>query len=352
MRALPQEPVMSSHGYKVWFSDTLESFPQYGEHVCVPNGWEPVGEKEQKFGWASFPAGASGVLIHSADFTSRMLRTKNDSYVLRVVYQKSLASESVERYITTIVHAFDSVSSLYPSTAGQMLPHTVLITVGVAGDGTEFETSVYPDPSIKMSMFVRNIGHTRGEELFIHAVAHLFNRYREDLISYEDTQSPLPPEDWQESEAAWSEIVFRTSNEGRTRRLAELYDIHTAIQTHTFSDSLIYPFNTSELFDAVMQRSTVIKPDSVYSDYQYGHYVLGPLVMVAIEGLLQKYNTHTDIKTLCTELHTKETSNFYKKLATVLPPTEMEHIAHFMNGEETIPRELIDAGNDYYEKRP
>ena len=64
VRVLPQERVMSSHGFKVWFGATLESFVQSGERVCVPNAWEPLGYSEYTFGWARFPEG-EGLYVKS-----------------------------------------------------------------------------------------------------------------------------------------------------------------------------------------------------------------------------------------------------------------------------------------------
>lgn len=341
---------MSSHGFKVWFSTTLQSFEHHRKRICIPDGWEPVGEAEKKLGWARFPEGASGVLIHSSDFESRTVQTRDNSYLVRVVYQRSMAPELTERYVETITQAFNRVGRLFPSAKGQLESHTVLITVGVAGDGNDFETSIYPNPSKEMSIFVRNIEHKRAEELFIHAVAHLYNRYREDLTAYQNTQSPLLPEDWQEMEAAWTEVAFRSSPLGRTHRLAELYDIHRAVQTNTFSESLIYPFGERELFDAVTQRSVTILPNSPYSDYQYGHYVLAPLFMVAIEGLLQQYATGTDISKILYELHAGTEENFLETLRAVLPENEILTILGWTKGEEPIPQHLILSASQYYEE--
>jgi hypothetical protein len=198
-------------------------------------------------------------------------------------------------------------------------------------------------------MFVRNLDHKRGEELFIHAVAHLHNRYREDLTDYQGTQAPVPREDWQELEASWFEIAFRSSTEGRQRRLTELYAIHTAIKNNTYSPALIFPFSESDLFHKVTQHNVVIRPHSGYSDYQYGHYVLAPLVMTAIEGLLQNYHTGTNIEAILTELHLSAGSNFFEKLRSILPHSEIERIFKWMRGEETIPHDLIFSALEYYD---
>lgn len=350
VEVMPQKPIMSSHGWKVWFGSSLQSFEHNGKRICIPDDWEPVGEAEKKLGWARFPEGASGVLIQSSDFEFRTVQTENNSYVLRVVYQKSMAPELASAYIETITQAFNRVGGLFPNTKGQSRTHTVLITVGVAGDGNDFETSVYPDPSEEISIFVRNVEHKRAEELFIHAAAHLYNRYRTDLTAYQNTQSPILSPDWQEMEAAWTEVAFRSSPSGRTRRLAELYDVHRAIQTNTFSESLIFPFSERELFDAVTQRAIAIKEDSVYSDYQYGHYVLAPLVMVAIEGLLLQYNTDADISKILYELHTGTESHFLDTVRAVLPANEILTIERWMDGRETIPHNLVLSASKYYEK--
>jgi hypothetical protein len=345
----PRPPVMSSHGWSVWFSRVMQSFDTRGERVCVPEGFEPIGAERTGMGWAVFSPKASGVFVRSSDFESRYIMAAHGSYILRIMHLKDIPKEDVDAYVSMITRAFDDISTLYPNTlSGAVSYHTVLITVGIAGAGDTFETSVYPNPSVHTSILVHNLTDARTEELYIHAVAHLYNRFREDLTAYHAYQAPFPAEDWEELEAAWSEIVFRSTNEDRADRLDELYRVHTAVLSTTFNANTPYPFNERELFDAVKQKGAILDANAQYSDYQYGHYILGPLVMTAIDGLLQESNTGTDLATILKHIHGDPTTNIMEVLSSKLSFQDIKDITQWAIGEKEIPKHLIESALDFY----
>ena len=340
---------MSSHGWRVWTNESLISFDQNGEPYCIPEGFEPVGELEKTATSAVFPDGASGVFIHSSDFASMDIELTDMPFKVRVLYLQSMQKEQIDEYVTIIERAFHDINDVYPKTKVEaLIPHAVLITVGVAGDGKDFETSVYPNPSERMSIVVRNLEHKRVEELYIHAIAHLYNRYRTAFLAYEALQAPVPAEDWQEMEASWTEVAFRSSSDGRIRRLSELYDVHEAVSKNAFSESLIYPFSIREIFENITKKTVILGTDSTYNNYQYGHYVLAPLVMVGIEGMLRAKG-HTDIQTLIKEVHRGEGTSFFVLLKSELSDSELDEIQKWIQGEKMIPRELIFSGAKQYE---
>jgi hypothetical protein len=150
-------------------------------------------------------------------------------------------------------------------------------------------------------------------------------------------------------EATWAETAFRSSNEGRAARLAYLYNVHVAVRTHDFSLISEPPFSKDPRGFAKITQGVIVPDGATYLDDQYDHYVLSPLAMVAIEGLLQKYKTGMDMPRLLTELHAGTIKNFFNALGTYLPPTEIKNIQSWMAGQATIPHDLVIRGGHYYD---
>jgi hypothetical protein len=114
--------------------------------------------------------------------------------------------------------------------------------------------------------------------------------------------------------------------------------VHQAVGTKNFSLITLPPFNDKEAFDAI--QPTITPDHEKPLDVQYGHYILGPLVMIAIDGLLEKYETDESVETLLTKLHTGELENFFVEIETLLPE-EAKRIERWKNGEELIPYDLL-----------
>jgi len=344
-----QNPVAGSQGYRVWFGDTLKSFEHKDARVCVPRGWQAVGAIETGDSWAKFESGMTGVLIRSDAFASTLIEPGHSSYSVTVFYATSTDAELLKRYEEVIENAFDRTGRLFNDAPGDpRRPHAVLITAGIAGDTRSPSARVYPDPHAGLSVFMRTPENPRAEELFIHAVLHLYNRHRTDLIAHENAQSPFAPEDWQELEATWGETAFSTGN--RLTRLTYLYNVHTAVRTGDFSLITSPPFNDEEGFKKI-RASAVVAPGSAPLDYQYGHYVLAPLSMLAVEGLLQELDAGTDVEETLRGIHSGEAGNFFEELAKRLPEKEMARVRGWFEGTETVPSELVHAAVRHYEAR-
>ena len=204
-----QEPETGNHGWLVWSNDSYKSFTPEQTGYCIEVGWEPVGATLDSAGNAVFPAESSGIYIKTSEFTSKQLLLANNETSIRVLYPTHLAPEEVAAYLKTITAVFTDVLTLYSDFETTNLSgHTVFITVGIAGDANDIETSVYPTPTKDLTVFGRNLNHRRGEELFIHAVMHLFNRHFTEGLAYQQNQAPVPAADWQELESSWAEIAF------------------------------------------------------------------------------------------------------------------------------------------------
>lgn len=343
----PTDSEMSSHGWGVWFGESLQSFVHEGKRICVPEGWASVGEIRRGPTWAMFPVGQSAVLVRPEAFGTVDLTFENSAYRVRVMYPIEMTEEMLAPYLATITHAFERVGAFYPD-ATEPYEHTVLISVGLAGEAMDFESTLYPEPGPTLSTLARAFEHKRSEELFTHAVAHLYNRQRTDLIAYEHVQEPIPAEDFQELEASWIELYVRSDADARMRRLNELYAIHQAVFMDAYMPNLLYPFSEVELFDEVTRQNVVLPAESSYSDFQYGHYILAPLSIIAIDGLLLERGAPVDMADIFTTVHMNGDTHLLNEVARYLTPEDMEQIRRWMSGEELIPRNLVDHGVAQY----
>ncbi len=339
-----QKSVAGSQGYRIWSGETLKSFEHAGKRVCVPQGWQAVGATEEGTGWATFEKGMTGVLIRSDAFTSRVIEPTQSSYSVTILYPITTDEKLVERYVGIIENAFDRVGRLFNDVPkDSRRPHTVLITAGITGN-----ERIYPDPTANISIFMRTPEHPRAEELFIHAVTHLYNRHRIDLIGYEKLQAPFAEEDWQELEATWAETAF-TMSDLLEARVDYLYNVHTAVRTGDFSLITEPPFNDQTAFEKITENA-VVKPGSPSLDYQYGHYILAPLSMFGVEGLLRQVDSKTDVEDILRKIHNGKANNFFDELKTLLTAEQMEHVRAWFEGEETVPKGLVDVALDYYKQ--
>lgn len=344
------KPVAGSQGYRIWSGDTLKSFDHQNRPVCVPQGWEAVGAIETGVGWAKFEKNLTGVLIRSDAFTLKTIQPKQSSYRVDILYPVITEGHSVELYDAIIENAFNRVGKLFNDAPTELRSkHTVLITTGLAGNTYEDTTRVYPDPSARMSAFVRTPDNLRAEELFVHAVVHLYNRHQSGVLPYEKLQSPFAEEDWQEVEATWAETTFTISRQQESR-IVYLYTIHTAVRTGNFSLIKEAPFNNQKAFEKIKQTA-IVAPGSPNLDYQYGHYVLAPLSMLAIEGMLQQSHASTSVEKILTDMHAGNAGNFFNELSKVLSKEEVARARSWFEGRETIPSGLVYSAVTYYKNK-
>ncbi len=339
-----------SQGFRIWQGDTLKSFDHRGQPLCIPDGWEAVGAEEVREGVAVFELGKTGVILKKDAFLTQVLEPKNSSYTVTVLYPTGSSADATTRYLSIVENAFSRVGPLFGDLGKDRIhKHTVVVTALLAGDTVAQGTRVYPDPGSRVSYLVRTGEQPRSEELLIHAVAHLYNRHRTDLHAYQKNQEPYEAEDWQEAEATWAEVAFLPKEEDRTLRLAYLTNIYTAQRSGNPSLANTSPFNNKEEFEKI--RPDVTLPENpTYLEEQFGHYIMSPLVMLAVEGLLQSEKTKTDVETLLTEIHADPSINFIEKLKEILGEARAKEVESWLHGEETIPNDLIQAGVEYYNK--
>lgn len=343
-------PEKGSHGYRTWSGDTFKSFNVHSDRICVPHGWEAIGALQVKDSWAEFEPNTTGVLIHSSAYASTTLSFQHSSYAVTLVYPASLSDDKLKTYSEMVINAFENVGTLFnDSVRNTSRPHIVLITAGV--NEPYGETAViYPDPSASVSYVILRPEESRTEELFIHAVMHLYNRYGGSDDSYQEHQEPISKEDWQELEASWAETAFRSSDTGRIARLEYLYGVHQAVHAKDFDSIYGPPFDVRKEF-AKMQGGLQTHEGSSFLDVQYSHYILGPLVLLATETLVQQHDATFSTTALLQTLHAGGHKNYFDEIEKIVSGDEYLQIESWLQGTKPIPQDLIFTASERYNKQ-
>ena len=335
-------PEQGSHGYRTWQNEKLVSFTHTGGRVCIPYGWEPLGALTSGATWTTFEQNKTGVFIRTDAFASVPIALDAlSSITLR--FPKTTSPLELPTYEKMVTDAFTQVSELFPHTPRT---HTVLITAGLGLSESEAD-SIYPDPNAQVSYLILKPAHDRSEELFIHALMHLYNHQDTGRV-YAENQSPIPARDFKELEASWAETAFASSNAARRDRVDYLYNVHEAVHTRDFSRIIASPFTDEAGFTAITEGLALSK-NATYLDEQYNHYILAPLVMLGIEGLLQKYQAPLSVRELLTQIHTSN-ENMFDRLRNHLPDAEFSRIMRWVNGTETVDRSLIELALTVYNR--
>lgn len=339
-------PQRGSHGYRLWSGESLVSFMHRGQDICVPEGWQAVGavSEDEEEGTARFERGSTGVLIRKESFGLRVLEPRGSSYRVSVLYPLSLSRADVDTLFPIVSNAFSEVGALYGDTVTERTPHTVLVTAGV-----HESESVYPDPTGRVSYMIGPASSERGEGLLIHALVHLYNRFS-DPRPYLEKQDPFTVAEFQELEATWAETALTTHRGAAFKRLTYLYRVHSAVVTQNVA--LVAdapPFNNVAAFNTI-RPTILVKPGAPYLDVQYGHYVLAPLTMVAIDALLSERNTGLSVRSILTDLHTGKRENFMQVLDEVLGEKDMRAINDWIVADAQIPVGLIERAVTLYDR--
>lgn len=344
-----QENKIGSHGLIYWIGPTFKSFVHSGLPVCVSDGWKSMGEIEKGRGWAKFAKNKAGVMIKENGFYTTKIMSKKGSNRISIYYPVETEPSDVKRYADIVQNAFDRAENIYPETEA-VREVEVLVTAGLAGDTKEPMTRIYPDPNENLLFVVYTPQRYRVDELVIHAVMHLYNRFRTDSTGYLGHQEPFGEDEWSEMEATWAETAFNKDAVRRLKRIDYLYNVHNAVRTKNFRLISEAPFNDKEGFEKINQ-SVAVKMGSQFLDYQYGHYILAPLSMVALDGMLYNHKSKESVESILTKIHDDSSVNFVTEISEILTKKEMAMFMKWVRGEETVPMELVFSMAHRYKAR-
>ena len=84
-------------------------------------------------------------------------------------------------------------------------------------------------------------------------------------------------------------------------------------------------------------------PEKSRAARQYAHYYLGPLIMLAIDGLLADRGTAISVRMVSRDIHAGNSPGLLASLRRVLPG-QFQQIRSWMDGTEQIPADLVETG--------
>lgn len=342
-------PVMGSQGYSVYTNDIFKSFEHAGRPVCIPDGWVPVGATRVEGTEAWYPVGKTGVLIRQDSFASRTVRPDGSRYELTILYPLETKKDDIARTLDLVTRTFSSTARLFDDIPkAERVPHTVLSTVGVAGDTVALDTRVYPDPSALLTIVMRAPETERAEGLVIHAAVHLYNRFALES-PYTDAQAPFSAEEFEELEATWAEVALSRTPGGAADRLMYLYRVHSAVVTQNYALTTEPPFTDADAFAEIVP-TVFVRGSKNYLDYQYGHYVLLPLSLAAVDALLYERRTGLTVERILRDIHAGKRGNFMNVLSEVLPSKDYANVGRWLRGDAQVPIALIESAIRIYDR--
>lgn len=241
-----------------------------------------------------------------------------------------------------ILSTFEEVSRLFPLgfRRNQRTDHFVLVTVGMAGDGFAPETRLFPSPGPDLSVIFHNLDDPRGRELFIHTTTHLFNRRRARPQVQPDERG-LPRAEYQEMVATWAELALIDDARRAGRFEFLLQDYHAVLDEDpatTPVNPLLTPLSS---WSGPIGLLPVTPPSFELSEFQ--HYVLAPLLMLAVDGLLQRSGAAPSLYDLLRELHAGAHPGLLTALAKHLSSNDLATVRGWLSGTP-VSEELARAG--------
>ena len=84
-------------------------------------------------------------------------------------------------------------------------------------------------------------------------------------------------------------------------------------------------------------------PEGSSAARDYAHYYLGPLIMLALDGLLAEKGTAVSVRMLTRDIHAGNSPGLLASLRRVLP-RRFGQIRSWMDGTEAIPAGLVETG--------
>lgn len=334
-------PLVGSHGVRTHSGASFIAFEHQGRAVCVPEGWTAVGALQETAGRAYFEGGKTGVLIQKSAYGFRTIEPQKSGYRVEIAYPLDMPRKDTERVFRDVDLAFSRVGEWFGDTREVRAPHTVLVTAALLP-----ETKVYPDPSARVSFYIAEPGTARAQGLLIHAVVHLYNRFT-STPEYLSVQEPFSPDEYAELEATWAETGLASVPDAAFARLNYLYRVHTAVVTQNPDLIIEPPFTDREAF-ARLRPTVHVPQNGSYLDFQYGHYVLLPLVAAATDALLVARGTSVRLNDLLAEVRRTNTP-LMALLRRELPARDVRAIGDWASANAPVPLELVRSAITLYD---
>jgi hypothetical protein len=338
------ERKINRHGHANWFDEYLRVSGAIASGVEIPPGWVPIGADRFDAGCAWFPPRQATLFVKPEFWQVESIHSPEADLILQLLSLKSIPPEELDRWRELVVETYRDVTPLFPLglTPDQALPHVILVTSGIAGDGARRSSRLFPEPGPNLTNLFYNPGDGRGRDLFIHTTTHLFNkrRPRPETLPNEDGLSKF---EYRELVATWAEIAFNPDAAHVHNRVAFLMRQHVAL---TDGDPDTWP-DAGSLAKIKSHKGPFglppAAPENSAAAREYAHYYLGPLVMLAIDGLLAKRASGASVGTMIRDIHAGDSPGLLASLRRLLPD-RFEQIRSWMDGTGQVPAGLVERG--------
>jgi hypothetical protein len=310
----------------------------------------PVGAESVRGGCARFPRAQAAVLVRRDRFAVLPIEVPEAGLRVQRAAPAELDPDRLAAADAMVASTFAAVAGLFPLglRRGQREDHWVLVTVNLAGDGWQPETRLFPGPGRNLSVIFHNLKDPRGRELFIHTTTHLFNRRRARRQTEPDERG-LPRAEYQEMVATWAELALVDPARRAARADFLLQNYHAVLDgdaSTTPTNPLLAPLSDRRGPIGLLR---VEPPSFELSEFQ--HYVLAPLLMLAVDGLLERSGAEPDLGTLLRAIHAGRHRGLLDALAKHLPAREMDAVRAWISGVP-VPEDLARAGLQRLASRP
>ncbi|MBI1363621.1 MAG: hypothetical protein GC134_06520 [Proteobacteria bacterium] len=343
----PHIPRGGSFGMEHWSDDKLRMAANPGKRVKAPEYWVPVGsyriKKEEDEGCALFPDGQSAVFINP-------LHWKVDAYLVPVLgiyvvrfIPNTYSDEDVKKTDALIQEVYEKVSYLFPLGLKEYMrqDHHIIVTTGVAGDGKRVENRVFPYPGPHLSVLAGPLGSNFNKEFLIRQAVYLQNKMRPRDETFKDDPLLAAPS-WSDMEGGWAAFALLDDAKARLDRVNALYSVHQALtddDDETWPDLQRYkkidrskgPFGMPPNSP---RRSAAVK---------YANSDLGPLIMVALDGLLVAEGKKETMMQYVRLINSKKEYTLPSVMKAALSPKGYSLFEGWMKGQP-IDRSYIDKG--------
>ena len=353
--ACPAPPAVTDrttkHGYTNWQDENILITDNPMAPVAIPTGWQPVGADLTPQGCAFFPKDQAVIFINPQDWEVRTLPHAEAGITLHRYAPKGYDPKLVALSDTWIMNAHRRVRQVYPLglLPNQKQDHHIIILTGRAGDGSDKFNRIFPNPGPYMTPLYRPFDIARAQTTFIHTTSHLFNK-RRPRPETQPHEPGLPLDEYMEFVASWSDLILNDNPSWMVERTNFLYDIHLLM---TDGDPQTAPdFTPLSQLKGVPEPVGIPKVDATlpFAVAEYLHYALSPLLMVALDGLLQKHGGKTDAMTLMQDIHTQKYLGLLDAVRKNLPKSAVEDFHVWLRGGR-IPQDVIDTGLEHLKSR-
>jgi hypothetical protein len=347
---LPEpQPRLTKHGLSAWKDHTLRIIDNTLTPVAVPKGWLPVGGMAVSAGCVMFPDDQAMVFIRPEGWQHRPIPVPDAGITVNRYAPKDYDPDLLALADRWIADGHRRVRQVYPLglLPEQTYDHNVIVLVGRAGDGETTRTRIFPNPGPSLTPLYRNFDIARSQTTFLHTTAHLFNKRRPRPETQPD-EPGLPVGEYLELVATWVDMVTNDNPDWIRSRTDFLYSLHLLSTDGDPTTAPDFEPLNALVHDPQPHGIPPVAQPMSFALSEYVHYALSPLLMVALDGLLEQNGRQTDVRTLLQLIHSGRYPGLLAAARDHLPQTDYDRFVTWLRGGRIDP-DTLAAGVAYLE---